>query len=366
MASVALVGSCGLPSSGPSTTQVLAGSVERQGTALIIPVTAEVSRITDQVEASGFSSAFLNAGLMASDVISSGDKLSITVYENVKDDPLLGNTGQRVSELQVIQVDGEGYIYIPYAGRIRAAGQTPEGVRQAIVRLLSEQTPDPQVIVARASGDGATVSITGQTTASGVFPIEAPTRTLSRMLARSGGITIDPDVAIIRVTRGTETGKVWLKDLNENPGLDIALRPGDKIVVEKDSRSFMALGATGAQNLVPFRSGTMSALEAIAMVGGLASYSANPKGVFILRDENEAVARLLLGRDDLVGPQRVVYVLNLIEPSGLFEARDFHIRDGDTLYVTEAPFTRWQKVIGAITGTAGTVSSLSTTANTLN
>ena len=366
MASVAFVGSCGLPRSGPSTNEVLASSVEKKGTALIIPVTAEVSRIADQVESSGFSSAFLNAGLMASDSISSGDKLSITVYENVKDDPLLGNTGQRVSELQVIQVDGEGYIYIPYAGRIRAAGQTPEGVRQAIVRLLSEQTPDPQVIVARASGDGATVSITGQTTASGVFPIEAPTRTLSRMLARSGGITIDPDIAIIRVTRGAETGKVWLKDLNENPGLDIALRPGDKIVVEKDSRSFMALGATGAQDLVPFRSGTMSALEAIAMVGGLASYSANPKGVFILRDENEAVARQLLGRDDLVGPQRVVYVLNLIEPSGLFEARDFHIRDGDTLYVTEAPFARWQKVIGAITGTAGTVSSLATTANTVN
>ena len=366
IASIALVGACGLPRSGPTTTEVMAGSVEEKGNAHIVAVTPEISRITAAKATAGFSSAFLNAGVVGSDMISAGDVLSISVFENVKDDPLLGNTGQRVSELSEVQVDGQGYIYIPYAGRILAAGQTPEGVRQAITRQLEDQTPDPQVTVARAAGNGSTVSISGQAAAAGVYPIEAPTRTLSRMIAKSGGVTIDPDVAIVRVTRGGQTGKVWLKDLNENPELDIALRPGDKIVIEKDSRSFMALGATGAQSLVPFRSGTMSALEAIATVGGLATMSANPKGVFVLRDESEEIARAVLGRDDLVGTQRLVYVLNLIEPTGLFEARDFQIRDGDTIYVTEAPFTRWQKFLGAITGTAGAASSIATTAEAVN
>ncbi len=366
LASVAVVGSCGLPRSGPTTRQVMAGSVERKGDANIVTVTPEISRITAAKPAIGFSSAFLNAGIVGSDMISAGDTLSITVFENVKDDPLLGNNGQRVSDLNEVQVDGQGYIYIPYAGRILAAGQTPEGVRLAITRQLEDQTPDPQITVARAAGIGSTVSISGQAAGAGVYPIEAPTRTLSRMLARSGGVTIDPDIAIVRVTRGGETGKVWLKDLYENPELDIALRPGDKIVVEEDSRSFMALGATGAQSLVPFRSGTMSALEAIATVGGLNTMSANPKGVFILRDESEEVARAVLGRNDLVGTQRIVYVLNLIQPTGLFEARDFQIRDGDTLYVTEAPFVRWQKVIGAITGSAGAASSIATTAEAVN
>ena len=59
-----------------------------------------------------------------------------------------------------------------------------------------------------------------------------------------------------------------------------------------------------------------------------------------------------MGRNDLEGTQRMVYVLNLTEPNGMFMARDFVIRDGDTLYVTEAPFTQWSKVITAITGTA--------------
>ena len=40
-------------------------------------------------------------------------------------------------------------------------------------------------------------------------------------------------------------------------------------------------------------------------------------------------------------------------------ARDFAVRDGDTLYVTEAPFAQWTKVIGSITGTLGSVGSVS-------
>jgi polysaccharide biosynthesis/export protein len=363
LASVALVASCGLPRPGPNKRELLAGSVDKKGDAFIVTVTPAVSRVTAVQPTFGFSEAFRNAGVIGSDVISPGDLIDVTVFENVKDDPLLGNTGQRVSGLSQLQVDGQGYIYIPYAGRIKAAGQTPEGLRQAITRQLEDQTPDPQVSITRAAGEGSTVSIAGQAGANGVYPIEASTRTLAAMLAKSGGVTIDPAVAIVRVTRGGRTGKVWLQDLYEDPSLDIALRPGDKIVVEEDTRSFIALGATGTQNLVPFESETLSALEAIATVGGLSTNAADPTGVFVLRDESEEIARAVLGRNDLVGDQRIVYVLNLTEPTGLFEARDFQIRDGDTLYVTEAPFVQWQKTLGAITGTTGAAANIANTAN---
>lgn len=363
LCTVALVASCGLPRSGPNKREIFAGSVQKKGDAFVVTVTPAVARATARQPSFGFSSAFQNAGLVGSDTISSGDTLGVMVFENVKDDPLLGNSGQRVSALTEIQVDGQGYIYIPYAGRIRAAGQSPEGLRQAITRKLEDQTPDPQVTVQRIAGDGASVSIAGQAAGPGVYPIEAPTRTLATMLAKSGGVAIDPDVAIIRVTRGGHTGKVWLKDLYENPRLDIALRPGDKIVIEEDSRTFIALGATGTQSLVPFESETLSALEAIATVGGLSTNAADPTGVFVLRDESEAIANAVLGRTDLVGEQRMVYVLDLTEPTGLFEARDFLIRDGDTLYVTEAPFVQWQKTLGAITGTTGAAANIANTAN---
>ena len=364
LASVAMIASCGLPRSGPNKREILAGSVDQKGDAFVVAVTPAVARATAVQPVFGFSDSFRNAGVLASDMISSGDTINITVYENVKDEPLLGNTGQRVSGLSEIQVDGQGFIYIPYAGRIKAAGLTPEGLRQAVTRKLEDQTPDPQVSVSRRPGEGSTVSISGQAGLNGVYPIEASTRTLGTMLAKAGGVTVDPAIAIVRVTRGRYTGKIWLNDLFENPNLDIALRAGDKIVVEKDSRKFLALGATGAQSLVPFDSETMSALEAIATVGGLSTMSADPTGVFVLRDESEAIARAVLGRSDLIGDQRIVYVLDLTEPTGLFEARDFMIRDGDTLYVTEAPFVQWQKTLGAITGTTTAATGLANTANT--
>ncbi len=58
----------------------------------------------------------------------------------------------------------------------------------------------------------------------------------------------------------------------------------------------------------------------------------------------------MLGRSDLVGDQRMIYVLDLTEPNGVFMARDFVIRDGDTVYVTEAPFVQWNKAISASLG----------------
>lgn len=354
-----IVASCGLPRSGPNKSEIYKGSVLEQGDAFVVTVNSRVTEATSVLPSYGFSDAFLKAGIVGSDTIAPGDKLAVTVYENVKDDPLLGNTGQRQSQISDLDVDGAGFIFIPYAGRIKAAGQTPEGLRQAISRKLDTQTPDPQVIVRRVAGDGATVTVSGAIGNQGVFPIERPTRTLSAMIARAGGIVIDPETAIIHITRNGKTGKVWLVDLYENPALDIALRPGDKITVEKDNRFFVTLGATGSQSRVDFKTQTLSAIEALALVGGLSSNLADPTGVFVFRNEPAEIANAVLGRNDLVGAQRMIYVLDLTQPTGMFEARDFLVRDGDTVYVTEAPYVQWQKTIGAVTGSAAAANNLS-------
>ena len=359
---VGAVAACGLPRSGPNKKEIFAGSVLREGDAFVVTVNSRVTRATAVTPSLGFSDSFLTAGRLGSDTIAAGDRLTVTVYENVKDDPLLGNSGQRLSQLSELQVDGDGFIFIPYAGRIRAAGASPEELRTEIAKKLDPQTPDPQVIVQRIAGDGATITISGAAGGQGVYPIERPTRTLSAMLARAGGVTIDPETAIVRVTRNGQTGKVWLLDLYENPRLDIALRAGDRIVIEEDTRSFVALGATGAQNRVPFETQNLSAIEALAIVGGLNTSIADPTGVFVFRNEPAEVANAVLGRNDLVGAQRMIYVLDLTQPTGMFEARDFLIRDGDTVYVTEAPYVQWQKTIGALTGTAGAADSLASAA----
>lgn len=366
MLAVALVASCGtLPRVGPSKRQIYAGSVQRQGDAFVVAVNDRVTRATAVQPALGFTEDFRNAGLVRADKIRPGDTLGLTIWENVDDGLLVGEEANQ-TVLEEVQVDGAGFIFVPYAGRIRAAGNTPEAIRRIITRKLDEQTPDPQVQVRRLAGDGATVSIVGAAGSQGVYPIERPTRTLSGMLAAAGGVAIEPELAQITVIRGEHRAKVWFSDLYDNPEFDIALRDGDRILIEEDTRAFTALGATGGQARMPFDSPTLSALEAIAQVGGLDGSSADPKGVFVLRNEPADIANQVLGRDDLSGAQRMVYVLDLTRPNGMFMARDFAVRDDDTIYVTEAPFAQWNKVISALTGTLGSVGNVANSVETLS
>ncbi|MBB5723293.1 polysaccharide export outer membrane protein [Loktanella ponticola] len=358
------VASCGLPSAGPNKSEIFSGSVLEQGDAFILTVDDRVNAIASVTPALGFASSFRNAASLGSDMISPGDVLGLTIWENV-DDGLLVPTGQNATVLEEVQVDGSGFIFVPYAGRIRAAGNTPEAVRRIISEKLSDQTPDPQVQVRRLAGDGATVAIAGAVNAQGVYSIERPTRTLAAMLASAGGVSIRPEIAQVTVIRGSHSGSIWFDDLYDNPGSDIALRAGDRIFVEEDNRSFTALGATGSQSQVQFDSQAISAIEAIAQVGGLSTTLADPTGVFVFRNEPQEIANQLTGRNDLVGTQRVVYVLDLTRPNGVFMARDFAIRDEDTVYVTEAPFSQFNKTIAALTGSLNSVSALDSASTTL-
>ena len=349
IAACSLLGACGLPRSGPNKAEIFAGSVMREGDAFVLIVDDRVNRIASVSPALGFSSSLENAAILGSDIISAGDVLGLTIWENV-DDGLLVPQGQNATVLNELQVDGAGFIYVPYAGRVRAAGNSPERIRQIITEKLAEQTPEPQVQVRRLAGDGATVTVSGRVGGQGVYPIERPTRTLSSMIAAAGGVAIQPEIAQITVIRGEASGTIWYEDLFDHPAADIALRAGDKIYVKEDSRTFTALGATGSQSRVPFESKAISAIEALATVGGLQTAAADPTGVFVFRNEPAEIANQLLARTDLVGTQRVVYVLDLTQPNGMFMARDFAIRDGDTVYVTEAPFVQFNKAIAAATG----------------
>ncbi len=340
----------------------MSSSVEKRGDAFIVEVDDRIARATVIPPSLGFSAGLSGAAQIGSDTIRPGDVLAITVWENV-DQGILASAGANATTLDEVQVDGAGFIFVPYAGRIRAAGNSPEALRRTITRLLESQTPDPQVLVRRAAGDGATVSVIGSVGGQGVYAIERPTRTLTAMLARAGGVTIEPEIAQITVIRNGQRGMIWLPDLYADPRNDIALRPDDRILVEEDARAFTAIGATGGQARVTFESQELSAIEAVAQVGGLNATIADPTGIFVFRDEPAEIANNVLGRSDLVGDQRLVYLINLTEPSGVFVARDFLIRDEDTIYVTEAPFVQWQKILSAITGTIGPAASIANLAD---
>ncbi|WP_299636656.1 polysaccharide biosynthesis/export family protein [uncultured Ruegeria sp.] len=359
VAAIGLLAACQLPKSGPNKTEILAGAVQNGGNAFVVEVDDRVTRLTSAVPQFGFSSSFSSAQALTADTVRPGDVLGLTIWENVDDGLLSGETGTATA-LDEVQVDSDGFIFVPYAGRIRAAGNTPEQLRVLITNKLREQTPDPQIEVRRVAGDGSTVSLTGTVASPGIYPIERPTRSLLGMLSQAGGVSVASDIALVTLIRRDQKGTVWYEDLFRNPKLDVALRGGDRILVEEDSRSYIALGATGGQSRVAFESQDLSALEALAQVGGLLTLSSDPTGIFILRKERQDVARSITGRADLKGDQRMIYLLNLTAPNGLFIARDFVIRDDDTIYVTEAPYAQWSKSISLIAGGLTPIANVAT------
>ena len=349
------LGACGLPRSGPNKNEILKIEADETSTTEIVVVDEFVTVATAPPPATGFPRSLINAGPAAPDRIRPGDTLSFQVYENIEDGVLTrGRAG--TAELTSIQVDESGFIFIPYAGRIRAAGNTPEALRRAITSKLGDLTPEPQVLVQRNTGDDATVSILGDgIAAQGVYPIRRSSRRLMEMLATAGGITAPSEVARIIVLRNHLKGEIWFEDVYDHPELDIAMRAGDRILVQRDPRTFTALGATGTQANVPFAMRRLSALEALGQVGGLDPNVADPTGLFIVRKESAAAAARVLRRNDVAHDKSIIYVLDLTKPTGIPLARDFVMRDGDTLYVTEALYVQWNKTLRALTGTVGTV-----------
>ncbi|MEM8571698.1 MAG: polysaccharide biosynthesis/export family protein [Pseudomonadota bacterium] len=356
------VGACTLPRSGPTAGEIISTGEDPEYQLHVVNVTPEVAAVTTYSEPLGFGSEFTSLGPIGADTIRSGDILSLSVWENV-DTGLLVSAGQNVIAIDQLQVNQEGEIFVPYVGPVRAAGQTPTELRETITQALLPQTPDPQVEIRRIEGNGATVSVLGSVASSGVYPIEIPTRRLSAMIATAGGVVIPADTAQIQIERRGRVGRVWLQDVYDNPSFDIALRGGDKIVVEADRRSFTALGASENQARVNFSNRSMTAIEAVASAGGLDGDAADPTGVFVFRSEEADVASRVLGGAELPGPQRMAYVINLTEAEGMFAAREFDIRDGDTVYITEAPFTAWRQIIGltattvALTGSVAAIAS---------
>ncbi len=344
---VAALTACGLPRSGPYFEEITEGEQLEDYGFHILPVSSDVASITRIDEKSGFSVSFINAAPEPVHTVASGDVLSITVWENI-DEGLLNPAGIGATPLPNSVVDERGRIFVPYVGLIPATGKTVNQLREAIRSSLAEKTLNPQVDIFPVDQKGRAISVQGAINAPGIYSIEKATKHILPMIARAGGVSLEPDVVRLRLRRGRIQGDIWLQDLYDDPVNDVHLKTGDAIIAERDRRIFTALGAVSGPATVQFPKRDVSIVTALGTVGGLTEQSADPTGVFLFREEPEAIAKRLFPEREIEGPQRVAYILDLTEPAGLFLARDFFMRDGDTLYVTTAPFVRYLTIMRAL------------------
>jgi polysaccharide export outer membrane protein len=269
-----------------------------------------------------------------------------------------GRPGTRIPDQQV---GSDGGISVPYAGRIAAAGHTPEEVARTIEQRLGPKALDPQAVVAVRRNRANSVSVTGEVIRGAQVPLSPGGLRLLQVIAVAGGARAPVHETFVRLSRGGATATVPLATLVANPDQDIFAEPGDVLTLVRQPQTFSVFGATGKNSAITFNSEKLSLTEALAKAGGLLDDRADPSAVFLFRYEPVNVVRALgqpIATDAPPGVSPVVYRLDLREAKSYLLARRFPVRDKDIIFVADSesrPVYRFFSALSNIVGPVETV-----------
>jgi polysaccharide export outer membrane protein len=264
----------------------------------------------------------------------------------------------------------DGTVSVPYAGRVQAAGRTPEQVARSIEAALRDKAIEPQAVVTVSQNASTHVTVAGDVAQPARVPLSLRGDRVLDIIATTGGSRAPDYDSFVRLTRGGQSATVSLARIVRDPGQNVYVRPDDVMYVYTDPQTFTAFGATARNASLPFQTDRLTLAEAVGRAGGLLDTRADARGVFVFRYEDPEAYRLILpalpsGTPDAPPPEvagvPVVYKLDMKEPASLFAAQRFLMRDSDVLYVSNAAGADLQKAFRIVSGgidTAASVESL--------
>jgi len=247
-------------------------------------------------------------------------------------------------------VDDEGFISVPFAGRIPAAGKTLQDIEAQIAQRLGGKANQPQVLVRRTHNMSANATVVGDVNTSTRVPLVPGNDRLLDALAAAGGVHQPVTKMTIQVARANAVYSLPLETIIHDPEQNVTLLPGDVVTALFQPYSFTALGATGKNEEINFESQGISLAQALARSGGLIDSRSNPKGIFIFR---------LAPKSALDWPTQpvsttpeglvpVVFRVDLTNPASFFLMQSFPMENRDVLYVSNAPVTELQKFLNLL------------------
>lgn len=276
--------------------------------------------------------------------IAPGDLINLTIWDS-EDNSLLTSPDQKVIQIENVTVSPKGTIFVPYVEQIQISGLSDEAARSKIQGQMEAIIPSAQVQLSTQAGTKRSVSLVAGVANPGSYPIVDPHFTVLNLISQGGGASPSLRNPHVRLIRAGRTYKSSLDRIYKNPSLDSVLKGGDKVIVENDERYFRSLGAASKEQLVFFEDDTISALDAMALVGGVSDSRANPKGILVMREYSTNDVR-----SNGSGPSntRSVFVIDLTSSDGLFSAGRFAINSHDTVLVTESPLTTVNTIFGLL------------------
>lgn len=276
--------------------------------------------------------------------IQAGDVLNLTIWDT-QENSLVTSAGEKRANVSALEVSPSGEVFVPYIGEVRVSGMTPVSARKYIQKEMEMIAPSAQVQLQMVAGPVNTVDVVGGVANPGSYPLPNRNYSLLSLLAKAGGIDKGLRNPLVRLIRDGKSYEIPADALFEDASKNVVLRGKDQIIVVKDDRYFIALGAAGSEQQVFFSQEQITALESISLIGGLNDARANPKGILILR---EYPAEAL--RADGSGPskQQTIFTLDLTTADGLFAARNFQINPNDSVLATESPINSIRTIFGLI------------------
>lgn len=350
-----------MSASGPAATDILSG--QRDPASLNYASVKVTPKVIDVLSRNLPRLAAFGKNTRPRDVtFGDGDIVSVTIFEAASGGLFIpAEGGVRPGNFVTIPnqaVDIHGNISIPYAGSVRARGRTQIEVQDAIVAALKNRAIEPQVVVSTVEQKTSMITILGEGRSAFIPATLAPERILD-VVSRAG-----------MVTAGTSTGaagaETWVL-LERNgrraiapfgalvyePTNNILVHPNDTIYLYREPQTFLAFGAVGTQQQIPFAAWRLSLAEAISKAGGLLDVQADPASVFLYRGEARDVAEAM-GIDcrPYEGPVvPVIYTINLRDPAGYFLASSFEMRNKDMLYISNSfsvESTKWMNFLNNV------------------
>ena len=315
-----------------------------------------------------------------------GDIIGITVFESAAGGLFIpAEAGVRPGNFVTLPnqpVDTKGFLFVPYAGLVRAAGKRPSEVSQKIVDRIKDRAIEPQVEVAVVTQNSSLITVLGEvnnaTTASptGRLPAHPAGERLLDVLTRAGGLKDQGQDTWVVLERHGHRAAVPFGSLIYEPGNNIWAWPGDTIYLYKEPQTYLAFGASGQQGQFQFTSGgassawRMTLAEAVAAAGGLLDVQADPGSVFLYRREpRELAEKLGVDCSKMDGPTvPIVYSASFSDPAGYFLATRMQMHNKDVVFAANAQaveITKFAAFVNTLMSVPATAGGLGITFQTL-
>lgn len=333
----AFVAGCSMPRGAALRSEILRGTGTADSDIQVVEVTRDSIADLEQWPAAHpeLRHHWITTGAAPSArLIRSGDTISISVWDS-QPDSLLTTGEQRMVNMANVPVSASGHVFVPYVGELRVSGMSAERARREIQQRLEPIVPDAQVQLSVSPGSRNTIDVVTGVARPGRQELPEISPSVLSVLAEAGGISNNLRNPLVRLNRAGASYAIPANELFSNPANDIQLRGGDRVLVEEDQRNYIALGATGSEQVVYFEREEITALDALSTIGGLSDNRADLNGLLILR---EYPASALRETDPGPRMQQVVFTFNLSSAGGLFAARNFRVEPGDVVLASESPF----------------------------